>query len=213
MLAVTTSVMQDLRQPATHEQMKSTVEADYEQQLASIVTSSERLMEALRAVRSLGLSSWCIGAGAIRSTVWDFLHGFVQSVTSDDIDVAYFDAAAPSEHEADMQERLHSLIPTLHWEVTNQAHVHHWFANTLGLVVPPLACLEDGLATWPEYATCVGVYMEPDDSLTVIAPHGLADLFEMRVRHNPRRASASTYLHRVQSKQFSQRWPRLSIIT
>jgi len=204
--------MYDLWQTANHEQMKSTVEADYEQQLISIVTSSERLMEALQAVRSLGLSSWCIGAGAIRSTVWDFLHGFVRPVKSNDIDVAYFDAEVPSEHESDMRERLHLLIPTVSWEVTNQAHVHHWFANTLGLVVPPLASLEDGLATWPEFATCVGVCMAYDGSLNVIAPYGLTDLFEMRVRHNPRRASASTYLHRVQSKRFSQRWPRLSII-
>ncbi|WP_278044437.1 nucleotidyltransferase family protein [Achromobacter xylosoxidans] len=52
------------------------VRADYEQQLFDLVETSEQLMAALRAVRRLGLPSWCIGAGTIRSLVWDTLHGF-----------------------------------------------------------------------------------------------------------------------------------------
>eukprot|EP01034_Spumella_vulgaris_P027324 gene27324-34024_t len=44
--------------------------------LVLLVRSSAGLMAALRAVRELGLDSWCIGAGAVRSLVWDTLHGY-----------------------------------------------------------------------------------------------------------------------------------------
>ncbi|MDS1138911.1 nucleotidyltransferase family protein [Pusillimonas sp. SM2304] len=191
--------------------MMISFQTHYEQQLCGLVESSAQLMAALRAVHSLGLSSWCIGAGAIRSLVWDTLHGFQEPSYVEDVDVAYFDADAPIDQDSKLQERLHKALPTLSWEVTNQAHVHRWFADTLGQVVSPLVSLEDGLATWPEYATCVGIYLDDDEALQVIAPYGLDDLFGLRVRHNPRRASVSTFMHRVKSKKFAERWPRLLI--
>ena len=102
-------------------------------------------------------------------------------------------------------------MPHLDWEVTNQAGVHRWFATALGQTVPPVQSLAEGVATWPEYATCVGVWLNQDDSIGIVAPHGLADLFDLRVRHNPARASAATYRARVASKRFLARWPLLSI--
>ena len=98
----------------------------------------------------------------------------------------------------------------MNWEVTNQANVHLWYESR-GQIVPPLRSLDDGISTWPEFATCVGVYTAADESVHVIAPHGLDDLFELRVRHNPSRASASDFRERVRSKDFLERWPRLTI--
>ena len=68
-----------------------------------------------------------------------------------------------------------------------------------------------GVGTWPEIATCVGVFLRADDSIGVVAPHGLDDLFQLVVRHNPVRADAQTYRERVASKRFTERWPLLSI--
>jgi len=179
-----------------------------------MVRSSKGLMAALVAVRSLGLSSWCIGAGAVRSLVWDALHGFEMPSVIEDVDVVYFDGAAGGpEQDAYLEGRLRSLLPALKWEVTNQATVHRWFADALKLVVPPLGSLEEGVATWPEFATCVGVNLDGNESIGVVAPHGLEDLFGLRVRHNPLRASVVTYRQRVESKRFSERWPLLSIDT
>ncbi|HWT20596.1 MAG TPA: nucleotidyltransferase family protein [Variovorax sp.] len=176
-----------------------------------MVAASDELMAALRAVRSLGLRSWCIGAGAIRSLVWDTLHGFDRRSAVEDLDVVYFDAGASPQQDAGLENRLRSAMPGFRWEVTNQAGVHRWLAAALGQVVPPLASLEEGVATWPEFATCVGVWLNEDESLGVVAPHGLDDLFELRVRHNPLRASLATYRQRVAAKRFGERWPRLSI--
>ncbi|MFC4200875.1 nucleotidyltransferase family protein [Candidimonas humi] len=183
----------------------------YRRQLCALVRSSVPLMNALVAVRSLGLGSWCIGAGAVRALVWDSLHGFQKSSEVGDLDVAYFDAHAPLELDAHLQQQLNRLLPGLNCEVTNQARVHDWYANTFGLQVAPLSSLEDGLATWPEYATCVGVFLDEDEFLHVVAPHGLDDLFELRVRHNPSRVTFDTFMQRVQSKRFKEKWPKLTI--
>jgi hypothetical protein len=185
---------------------------ELEARLVAMVRSSSSLIAALRAVRSLGLRSWCIGAGAVRSLVWDTLHGYEQHSAAEDVDVVYFDDEVSGRGlDANLESRLRKAMPALRWEVTNQATVHDWFADNLGQVVPPVRSLEEGVATWPEFATCVGVYLDDEESIGVVAPHGLDDLFGLRVRHNPIRASAAIYLQRVQSKRFGERWPLLSI--
>lgn len=185
---------------------------ELERKLIAMVRSSTSLMGALAAVRSLGLGSWCIGAGAVRSLVWDALHGFEAPTELQDVDVVHFasEAAGPVS-DADLESRLRAIVPAVQWEVTNQATVHHWFARSLGQVVPALASLEEGVSTWPEFATCVGVYLNEDESIGVVAPYGLGDLFGLRVRHNPLRASFAVYRRRVESKRFGERWPLLSI--
>jgi hypothetical protein len=45
-------------------------------ELVDIAAGSPWFMAALRAVRDLHLTSWCIGAGAVRNLVWDALHGY-----------------------------------------------------------------------------------------------------------------------------------------
>jgi uncharacterized protein len=183
----------------------------YEQRLCRLVEESAELMKALRAVGSLGLPSWCIGAGVIRSLVWDALHDRPEPTLTIDVDVAYFDADVSSTFDDQLQVRLSDLIPDIRWDVVNQARVHEWLVGDDGQPVMPLTSLEDGVATWPEFATCVGVYLDGDHAIRVIAPYGLSDLFDLLVRHNPRRASAATYMERVKTKRFERRWPRLRI--
>jgi hypothetical protein len=182
-----------------------------ENRLIQMVRSSPTLMDCLSMIRDLELSSWCIGAGAVRSLVWDQLHGFAAPSHYEDVDVAHFDEAAGEEQDDALTRRLLDLRPSIRWEVTNQALIHHWFLNQYSQIVPPLRSLADGIATWPEYATCVGVTLKADESIEIIAPHGLNDLFQLRVRYNPVRASAAAFAQRVAAKRFTERWPLLSV--
>lgn len=169
-------------------------------------------MAALRAVRELGLPSWAIGAGAVRNVVWDRLHGHGHATLLHDVDVVYFDSDnASSEAEQSVQRHLNKALPAIHWDVTNQAPVHLWYEQAFGQAVAPLTSLEQGIATWPEYATCVGVCMSADEQLQVIAPYGLDDLFEMRVRWNPARVSAAYYRERIRQKALCKRWPLVRV--
>lgn len=187
-------------------------EQELEERLIRMVRSSSNLMALLAAVRSLHLQSWCIGAGVVRGLVWDHLHGFSQPSRYDDVDVTYYDSSADEKQDDDLTRRLLDIDPSVRWEVSNQALIHHWFLKAHGQSVPPLRSLENGIATWPEYATCVGVTLNADDTLELIAPHGLQDLFDLKVRHNAVRASADIFMQRVRSKRFIERWPMLSMV-
>lgn len=174
----------------------------------TLVRGKPSLMAALAAARALDLASWAIGAGAVRSLVWDDLHGYTQPTVLADIDLVYFDPSAAPQADAHLQQALQLMHPGVHWEVTNQAHVHHWLADGR----PAFGSLEEGIASWPEVATCVGVWRDADENIGVIAPHGLDDLFGLQVRYNPTRAGPATYRQRLAAKQFTRTWPRLRVL-
>ena len=181
--------------------------------LIEIVGATPWLMRALRAVRSVGPAGACIGAGAIRSTVWDSLHGYSESSPRADVDVACFEPGDISRQaDAAYEQRLADVEPDLPWEVVNQAGVHVWYEKAFGKAVPPLCSLEEGVASWPETATAIAVWLDADDCVRVVAPLGLEDLFDCVVRRNPTRASADMFRARVEAKRYSERWPRVRII-
>ena len=182
-------------------------------ELIAIVSASSWFMEALRAVASLKLQAWCIGAGAVRNLVWDHLHGHSVPTPLTDVDVAYFDQSdlSPKAEKA-LQASLEAIASGTPWEVTNQAAVHLWFESYFGHKVEPLGSLEEAIASWPEYATSVGITLRTKEEVKVIAPWGLEDLFGVTVRRNPTRVSLETYRKRVEEKRYSQRWPNVKVI-
>jgi hypothetical protein len=186
---------------------------DHHERLIAIARGSSWFMAMLRAVSELKLASWCIGAGAVRNLVWDELHDFPAPSPLADVDVAYFDATELSrEQDAQLQLRLEAMLPGVPWEVTNQAGVHQWFEGYFGHAVAPLSSLEEAVTSWPEYATSVGLTLQADGSLQVIAPHGLEDLFSILVRRNPARVSVETYRQRVLQKRYVERWEKVTVV-
>jgi uncharacterized protein len=183
------------------------------EQLTAIVRGSPWFMQALDAGRSLHLSAWCIGAGALRNLVWDHLCGYCEPSALNDIDFAYFDAddLNPAKEQS-IQGLLEQRCPGLPWGVTNQAAVHLWFEGHFGHAVAPLSSLESAVASWPEYATSVAVTLNGAGAIEVIAPFGLDDLLALRVRRNPARVSLATYRARTASKNYRARWPRVQIV-
>ena len=188
-------------------------DASDEARLVALARAAPWCMRALSHVRALRLDAWCVGAGAVRTLVWDALHGHAAPSALADIDVAHFDPHDLSaERDAALRSQLLAAAPELPWEVTNQAGVHRWFESHFGHAVAPLQSLDEAVASWPEFATCVGLRLDEDDRLHVVAPHGLGDLFGMVVRRNPVRASVETYRERVAGKQYARRWPRVTVV-
>ena len=169
-------------------------------------------MGVLAAARAENLPDWFVGAGAIRDVVWDlrFGHGFHPANIAD-IDLVYFDR----DDLPDSKEREHEAEARLGaaWDVTNQAAVHTWFHERFGGdPVRPLRSTEDGIATWPEHATCVGVRLDVDDSMTIAAPHGLGALLDGVWSSNPARVTAEEAARRLAGKRVGERWPRLRVV-
>jgi uncharacterized protein len=179
----------------------------------AIVRGTPWLMAALRAARDVDPSDWLVSAGALRNAVWDRLHGFATPTRLADVDLGFFDASdlTPA-RDLEVESALRARLPTVPWQAKNQAAVHLWYEARFGFAVEPLRCTADAVATFPETAVCVGVRLEPDDGLHVVAPYGLEDLLGLVHRHNPRRASVEIYEERLASKRIAERWPRVRVV-
>ncbi|MCZ7677824.1 MAG: nucleotidyltransferase family protein [Sandaracinaceae bacterium] len=91
----------------------------------------------------------------------------------------------------------------------NQARVHVWFEGKFGEPYPALASSAEALERFASPMFAVGVRLERDDALTVVAPFGLEDLFALRLRPNPRRPNRA--FARVAASA-AARWPELRIV-
>ena len=165
-------------------------------------------MKQLHAVRTLGLPDWCIAAGFVRNRVWDHLHGISPSRPPPDIDVIYFDAADISkEREAEYEARLGELEPGAPWQVRNQARMH------VRKGLPQHVSTADSMRYWLETVTAVGVRLEADGSITVVAPIGIDDLVNLRCRptafgHTDR----AQYESRIAAKRWRELWPKVRFV-
>jgi hypothetical protein len=176
--------------------------------IADIIAQDPVGMEQLRAVRTLFLPDWCIAAGFVRNRVWDHLHGIAPPRPPADIDVLYFDATDVSrEREAEHERRLQALLADAPWQVRNQARMHVW-KN-----LPPHRDTADAMTYWLETVTAVGVRLEADDRLTVVAPLGADDLLSLRCRptafgHTRR----DEYEARITAKRWRELWPKVRFV-
>jgi uncharacterized protein len=108
-----------------------------------------------------------------------------------DYDLGYFDGSDLSYEAEDavirrvkaaFDEPLRSMV-----EVRNQARVHLWFETKFSEPYAPLSCTVHALERFASATFAVGVRLESDDRLYIEAPFGLADLFALSLRPNPRR--------------------------
>ena len=175
--------------------------------VADIIAQDPVGMKQLRAVRTLALRDWCIAAGFVRNRVWDHLHGIAPPRPPADIDVLYYEPSdLAKETEQAFEARLASLLPAP-WQVRNQARMHVW-KN-----LPQHASTSDSMTYWLETVTAVGVRLENDDSLTVVAPLGTDDLLGLCCRPTAfGRTRRDEYEARIASKQWRVLWPKVRFL-
>jgi len=165
-------------------------------------------MEVLRQVEALRLPDCWVGAGFVRSAVWDHLHGRAPGAGGGDIDVIWFDPerATPAA-DAAIEQRLAASNPSLPWSVRNQAGMHLRNGDR------PYCSSEDAMAFWPETATAVAVRLR-GDALEIAAPFGLDDLFDLVLRPTPAFSHDKRPIFdaRVNTKRWRERWPRLTVV-
>jgi uncharacterized protein len=174
--------------------------------VAVLVASDAQLMTVLKIARGLNLPDWAIGAGAVRNVVWDALSAKPTRTAPADIDVLYFDPLDTDLVREAAAEAALARQLDLVWQVRNQARMHLRNGD------PPYRDTADALRFWLETPTCVAVRLEADDRLTVIAPHGLVDLFALALRPTPQgRIRLAAYRERLAAKDWIGQWPGLTI--
>jgi uncharacterized protein len=178
-----------------------------ESKLTNLIESDDVLLTILKTVEQLQLNDCWVAAGAIRNKVWDTLHNM--QTDTNDIDVIYFDETDISTQiEKALEARLQILMPNLPWSVKNQARMHS--KNN----VPPYLSSFDGVAHFPETPTSIAVRII-NNQLEIMAPYGLQDLFDGKVRPTPPYQKGSKlhhiYLERMQHKKWDTIWRELVI--
>jgi hypothetical protein len=180
--------------------------------LEAILQASPRLMRVLRTARGLDLPDWLIFSGAVYQPVLNHLTGRPADYGIKDYDLAYFDAADLSYAAEDAVIRRAAqafeaeLSPLV--EVRNQARVHLWFEAKFGEPYAPLGDSAEALKRFVSPLFAVGVRLEADGRLSVLAPFGLEDLFALRLRPNPRRATNG---FARAAAAVSARWPEVRV--
>lgn len=182
------------------------------ERLEEIVRATPSLMHVLKTARGLALPDWLIFSGAVYQPVLNHLTGRDPDYGIKDYDLGYFDAADVTYEAEDVviKQVAEAFVPPLREmvEVRNQARVHLWFEGKFGEPYAPLSSSAEALSRFTSTVFAVGVRLEADDRLTVHAPFGLDDLFAMRLRPNPIRATGG-FLRTAEAAQ--RRWPELVI--
>jgi len=185
----------------------------HEAELAAILRRSAPLMRVMRTIRELDLPDWIIFSGAIYQRVLNHLGGRDLDYGIKDYDVGYFDASDISYEAEDVVIRrvAEAFEPPLRdlVEVRNQARVHVWFESKFGEAYEPLTSSAEAPSRFVSPMFAVGVRLEADDSMTVVAPFGLEDLFARVLRPNPTRGEKSFPRIAASAKA---RWPEITVL-
>ncbi|MGB3846541.1 MAG: nucleotidyltransferase family protein [Sphingopyxis sp.] len=183
-----------------------------EARLRTIVAASPLLRQVLDRWGDVGLPDCWVSGSAIAQTAWNAAFGLPPAHGLADIDLVYFDAADMSERgetrEAARVRDLFSDLP-LPIDVKNEARVHLWYARKFGYPIPPYRSSAHAIATFPTTAGAVAI--RPVGShLEILAPFGLADLFDHIVRPNKVQITQAIYDAKV--RRWRACWPGLTIV-
>jgi uncharacterized protein len=186
-------------------------ESELRERLTAILRATP-LTQVLSVARHLGLPDWLVFSGAVYQPVLNHLTGRPLDYGIKDYDLGYFDCSDLSYEAEDavirrvkaaLAEPLRSIV-----EVRNQARVHLWFEAKFGEAYGPLSCTAEALERFASATFAVGVRLESDDRLHIEAPFGLADLFSLRLRPNPRRKAVG---FARASADVRRRWPEVVV--
>lgn len=191
----------------------SSTEADRVEALKQIIRADSQLMHVMRTVRDLQLPQWYLFSGAVYQGVWNHLTGRPVGFGIKDYDVGYFDPDTSWDAEDVWIKRIAQAFDGPlrdQVEVRNQARVHLWAPQKFGEDFAPLSCTADAPARFVAPAFAVGATLDGEDNLSIVAPYGLADVFDMVLRPNPTRGRAKGWDAIIAKLQ--GRWPELTVL-
>jgi uncharacterized protein len=182
------------------------------QRFEAIIRADPALMALLVRLRALALPQWRLVAGCLYQTVWNVLTGRPRGTGIKDYDLIYFDAADPSWEAEDAVIRrvaaaTRDCVGPV--EVRNQARVHLWFPQRFGSAYPQLAAADEALSNYSSIAHAIGVRLEADGRLDIVAPFGFDDMFAMLIRPNRRLNNATT--HATKAQRIQAIWPEVTV--
>jgi hypothetical protein len=181
--------------------------------LEEIIRNEPVLMAVLTRLRALDLPDPLLCSGAIYNTVWNVLTGRPALTGVKDADAVYFDDSDLSYEAEDVVIRRAAAtfadlpIPV---EMRNQARVHLWFPQKFGSPYPRLRNSAEMLVNFASKTHAVAARLEADDSLSIVSPFGLDDIFAFRVTPNTKLDNRQT--HQTKATRALAVWPELTVV-
>ncbi len=183
----------------------------------SAVLANPCIQPLLDRLAGLGLNDWYLAGGCLFQTVWNQLHGFAPDQGILDYDLLYFDAAHASAADEERVQRAASLACAdvlVRIEVCNQARVHEWYESRFGVPSQPFQRCSDGIDAFLGCCCSLGI-RKSESGLSLYAPHGVRDLFDLVLRPNPLRARQGGSLaaaYEQKTRRWKSSWPLLTVI-
>ncbi|MEH7886990.1 nucleotidyltransferase family protein [Bacillus sp. JJ1609] len=186
--------------------MKLTTEED----IIELIKNDGWMMDIIKTASILHLRDWCVCAGFVRSKIWDTVQGYTERTELSDIDVIFFDDRFIDESkEKELEVFLNEVHEGVPWSVKNQARMH--LVNQL----PPYLSSSDAISKFPETATAIGVTMDDNGNLRLIAPYGILDAVTLKLKPTPFFRSSiglmQIYKKRLETKNWKSTWPGLTV--
>lgn len=179
-----------------------------EKDIIAMIEKDQWMIEVLQIAKGLNLPDWWICAGFVRAKIWDVLHGFKRRTPLSDVDVVYYDRANIEEsYEKELEQRLKMIKPDVPWSVKNQARMHLINSNQ------PYLSTFDAISRFPETVTALGVRLDEQSNVVLIAPHGVRDVIELEVNPTPDFMKEKYFLYekRVKTKNWPSIWHRVKV--
>ncbi|RSD24460.1 nucleotidyltransferase family protein [Mesobacillus subterraneus] len=181
-----------------------------EQDILDLIKNDLWMMDIINTASTLKLNDWCVCAGFVRSKIWDVILDFDKRTVLSDVDVIFHDVNVMDESE---EKRFETILSDLHpgipWSVKNQARMHQ--VNN----IPPYVSSADAISKFPETATALGITLNPDGSLKLIAPHGIEDVVKLKIKPTPYFKSSEhlmkIFSNRVKTKNWESVWNGLKV--
>jgi hypothetical protein len=179
-----------------------------EYRLKRLIKSVPELIETAKACRNVGLPNFYIAGGAITQLIWNNLLKREPLDKIKDFDIVYFDdkgSCTEKSYEIEIRDQLTHGVKI---DIKNQANVHKWYPVKFGQVIPAYKRVEQGIDSWLS-AFAIGVHLNADGDLSIYAPYGLEDAFNMNVKPNKMIMSEANYIK--MTKSFKDRWSSISV--
>ena len=162
--------------------------------IISILKKNKDLMDMLDFVYKLNLPNFYIAAGAIFQTIWNYYDNKPLNNGIKDLDIIYYnksDLSVDTDIKYFNQIKKYSNSKNYDYEidVSNEARMHIWKKEKLGIDTEQYTSSEDAINRWIATVHAIGITKD-ENGIKIYAPYGLNDIFTRTIRpikHNDNR--------------------------
>ena len=186
------------------------------QHYRDIITSHNWIEDILNQLdyqmKKLNIQDYLLAGGATYQIIWNYLLSLDSHYGLHDIDITYFDHDLSEPKEAYIAETIRKSLAFQEYdvEIVNQARAHLWYEQIYGFKTRRLVSLEDAVGSWMTTCSCIGI-RQTNNSLKVIAPYGLDDIFNMIIRPNNQEQKSKSEYYKKADK-LTAKWNNLTVI-